>query len=119
MLHPMKEFVGRRLEASDGAIGKIEDVYFDDRHWRVRYVVVDSESWLGKKVLLSPEAFRSGPSTGEGKKIATMLTRERIRQSPFLGSELPTRDEQIRLHNYYNWVHYWTEEQLYGPAANT
>jgi hypothetical protein len=38
--------------AIDGDIGSIEDLYFDDQNWAIRYFVADTGSWLfGRKVL--------------------------------------------------------------------
>ncbi|MEP7246109.1 MAG: PRC-barrel domain-containing protein [Gammaproteobacteria bacterium] len=37
---------GSRVRASDGEIGKVTDVYFDDEDWVVRYLVVDTGDWL-------------------------------------------------------------------------
>ena len=49
------DVVGYRLETSDGAIGQIQDVLFDDDTWSVAHLVVDTGEWLpGRKVLLSP-----------------------------------------------------------------
>ena len=30
----------------DGLIGKVDDFYFDDEDWRIRYLVVDTGKWL-------------------------------------------------------------------------
>jgi sporulation protein YlmC with PRC-barrel domain len=50
-----EDVVGYRLEASDGAIGHVEDVLFDDETWSVAHLVVDTREWLpGRKVLVSP-----------------------------------------------------------------
>ena len=32
------------LRATDGEIGNIEDFYFDDEAWTIRYLVVDTAS---------------------------------------------------------------------------
>lgn len=50
-----EEVVGYRLEASDGALGQVEDVLFDDETWSVAHLVVDTREWLpGRRVLVSP-----------------------------------------------------------------
>ena len=47
------------IGATDGDIGTVEDVYFDDLSWTVRYLVVDTGTWLSdRKVLLSPASLR-------------------------------------------------------------
>jgi sporulation protein YlmC with PRC-barrel domain len=43
------------ITATDGNIGHVKDVYFDDETWCVRYLVVDTGAWLpSRKVLISP-----------------------------------------------------------------
>ena len=52
MLRSLKGIRGLTVEARDGAIGEVEDLYFDDQSWAVRYYVVDTGKWLpGRKVL--------------------------------------------------------------------
>jgi hypothetical protein len=46
MLRSIKQLYGDELRATDGEIGHIKDFYFDDQNWAVRYVVVDTGSWL-------------------------------------------------------------------------
>jgi hypothetical protein len=58
MLRSIKQLYGDELRATDGEIGHIKDFYFDDQNWAVRYVVVDTGSWLsGRLVLISPHVF--------------------------------------------------------------
>jgi len=55
MLRSIKQLYGDELRATDGEIGKITDFYFEDQNWAVRYVVVDTGTWLsGRLVLISP-----------------------------------------------------------------
>ncbi len=50
--HGMK---GYPLRATDGEIGHVEDVLIDVENGSVRFLVVDTGRWLGrKKVLISP-----------------------------------------------------------------
>jgi len=53
---------GDKLAASDGEIGQVKDFYFDDQNWVMRYLVVDTGSWLsGRKVLISPPCLWQSP----------------------------------------------------------
>ena len=45
---------GRPLQARDGEIGKIVQMYFDDETWVVRYIVVRAGWLLGREVLIAP-----------------------------------------------------------------
>mgnify|MGYP002779673266 FL=1 len=42
MFRKASDFHGYALHTPDGDIGHIEDFYFDDEEWRVRYVVVNT-----------------------------------------------------------------------------
>jgi hypothetical protein len=58
MLHKAKTLTGYKLDSLDGEIGRVEEFYFDDKYWVVRYLVADSGNWLtGRHVLLSPYAL--------------------------------------------------------------
>jgi hypothetical protein len=55
MLHSMNVLKGLDILATDGEIGNTEEFYFDDERWAVRYIVVNTGSWLsGRQVLISP-----------------------------------------------------------------
>jgi len=54
MLRGVKEMLGYAIRATEGEIGQVHDLYFDDQAWTVRYVVADTGNWLsGRRVLLS------------------------------------------------------------------
>jgi hypothetical protein len=47
--------VGYRLRANDGDTGGSEDFYFDDASWTIRYLVVNTGTWVeGASALISP-----------------------------------------------------------------
>ena len=39
MLRSIKQLYGKKLGASDGEIGHVEDFYFNGQQWAIRYVV--------------------------------------------------------------------------------
>lgn len=41
MLHELKSLIGSHVIATDGCIGSIRTFLFEDRSWKVGYVVVD------------------------------------------------------------------------------
>ena len=59
MLSKAKTLKGYKLDSLDGEIGKVNEFYFDDHHWTIRYLVADTgRSWLmDKQVLISPYAL--------------------------------------------------------------
>jgi len=55
MLRSIEKLKGFEIQAADGEIGKVDDLFFDERSWRVRYLVVDVGNWLfGRQVLNAP-----------------------------------------------------------------
>ena len=58
MLTTFKQLHDYSIGATDGVIGHVKDLYLDDKVWVVRYLVVETGSWLSsRKVLISPIAI--------------------------------------------------------------
>ena len=52
------------IAATDGEVGSVSDLYFDDRSWAVRYLVVDAGPRLpGRRLLVPPVSVRSSNQT--------------------------------------------------------
>ena len=53
------------IAATDGNLGSVRDLYFDDRSWAMRYLVVDTGPSLpGRRLFVSPGSVRkSDPTT--------------------------------------------------------
>ena len=59
MLQTLKDLEGFAIHATDGDIGEIKEFYFDNEQWVIRYLVVETGSWLASKiVLLSPISIK-------------------------------------------------------------
>jgi hypothetical protein len=114
MLHKAKTLESYRVDSLDGHIGNVNDFYFDDHHWAVRYLVAATGSWLeGRKVLLSPYA-RVAVST-EKQHIAIALTKRQIEDSPSLASDKPvSRQFEESYYAYYGWPMYWNGPFMWG-----
>jgi len=112
MLRNVKDLQGYTIQATNGDIGSVRTFYFDDRDWRIRYLVVDTGNWLpGKRVLLSPESLHSPLLDTE--YLPVNLTRDQVRDSPDIDTDRPvSRQQEVALHNHYNWPAYWT---MYDP----
>lgn len=107
---------GYRMEATDGEIGKVEEFYFDDQTWTVRYLILQTENWLsGRKVLISPVALIKGPS--KPGTFMVDLTQDQVRKSPDIDTEKPvSRQHEIELYGHYSWKGYW-ESGFYAQGV--
>ncbi len=107
MRRNINSLYGCKLAALDGDIGQVQDFYFDDQAWVVRYLVADTGSWLsGRQVLLTPLTF--GHLDRAGKALPVKLTRKRIENSPSIELHRPvSRQHEIDYHQYYGWPVYW------------
>jgi hypothetical protein len=116
MLRSAKKMKGYSLGASDGRIGHIDEFYFDDTHWTIRFVVAQAGNWLtGRMVLLSPHLL--GMPDEETKSVAVNLTRDQIRNSPSPESERPVnRQFEEAYYRHFGWPYYWTGPYLWGPT---
>lgn len=116
MLRKTKELRGYRLGARDGEIGHLEDFYFDDHTWTVRYLVADTGNWLPhRKVLLSPFAV-TGIHSSPHKTVEVNLTKKQIEDSPSIEAHKPiSRQFEIKYFQYYRWPYYWPGPLLWGP----
>lgn len=116
MLRKAKDIHGYKLGARDGEVGRIKDLYFEDQNWTVRYVVADTNTWLlGRKVLLSPYAFRGFRDTD--RVLDVDLTKDQIRSSPSIDEDMPvSRQFELQYYTHYNWPYYWQGPALWGPG---
>lgn len=112
MLHKAKDALGFTVEAVDGYIGTVTDIYFDDQQWAVRYLVVDvSGTILDQHVLISPVSV--GEPDWEKRTIPVSLTRKKISASPQEQTDLPvSRQYEIALRRYYEWPIYWGQVEF-------
>jgi hypothetical protein len=63
MLRNSSEIIGYTIGANDGQLGKVTDFLFDYDTWLVRWLVIDTGSWLsGRKVLLPHAACANEPT---------------------------------------------------------
>ena len=107
MLWRSSELIGTGIQATDGPIGGITDLLFEDDAWKLRWVVVDTGIWLpGREVLLPPDLLgRPEPRLG-GFPVA--LTRRQVEESPGAGSDAPvSRQVETGIYGHYGWTPYW------------
>ena len=117
MLRNLNGLTGYKILAADGELGKVDEFYFDDSTWQLRYMVVKTGGWLsGRKVLISPAAMRA-PDPGS-KILPVALTLDQVRRSPDIDTELTvTRRHELELHQHYAWPIYWGDGFYAGSMS--
>ncbi|NDP38979.1 MAG: PRC-barrel domain containing protein [Rhodoferax sp.] len=116
MLRSLKELEKCTIGATDGDIGQVKDLYFDDRAWVVRYLIVDTGSWLsGRKVLISPIAIEK--PDWPAHRLAAMTTRDQVKNSPDIDTDKPvSRQHEVQYLGYYGYPTYWGGAGLWGAG---
>ena len=111
-LHDLKDYL---LLARDGEIGRIEQVYFDDREWIVRYFVVRTGGWLlGRDLLISPRSVRALEE--ENRRIELDLSREQVEDAPPINRvQPPSRHDEVEYHRHYGFPPYWETSAFNEP----
>ena len=117
MLRKVNELHAYSLLATDGELGKVKDVFFDDEKWTIRYLVVETGSWLNsRRVLISPYSIARIDSADES--IAVRLTQEQVRNSPDIDTHQPiSRQMEGDFSRYYGLGNYWIGPELWGTGA--
>ena len=105
---------GFALMASDGRFGTVSDFLFDDMTWKIRWMVVDTGTWLtGRKILVHPSAI--GPPNYPREELPVRLTKDQVRDSPEISSDAPvSRQVETRLYGYYGWNPLWGGRDYLG-----
>ena len=121
MLRSVTHLQGFSLRALDGEIGMVDQFYFDDETWAIRYLVVNTGSWLaGRIVLISPIAV--GQTDWESKQLEVVLSKKQVEGSPDINTHKPvSRQHEADYLGYYGYPFYWEGPYLWGsmtdPAA--
>ncbi|AIO71017.1 PRC-barrel domain-containing protein [Burkholderia oklahomensis] len=117
MLRSIRKLHGVTVRAKDGDIGHVNQAYFDDDDWCIRYLVVETGDWLhDRQVLISPYSVKpADPGSGT---LHVSLTQQQVRDSPNLDAHKPvSRQHEIDYLRYYNYPTYWGGPNLWGMGA--
>lgn len=87
MIRSMEHMKKFETVATDGRIGAVDDFYFDDERWAIRYVVVDTGHWLpGRRVLISPLSISH--SEWGAERLLLSISRDRVKDSPAIDTRV-------------------------------
>lgn len=118
MLRNTQELKSYAIGATDGEVGKVTDIIFDDQSWVVRYLVVDTGSWLARrKVLISPYAVQR--ADWDDKRLPVSLTMQQVKNSPNIDADMPvSRQHEMAYADYYHYPYYWRADGFWGEDAH-
>jgi hypothetical protein len=81
-VHSCRRMLGGEVHASDGSIGRLQDLIFDDKTWAARYLVVDMRlGWPGGRRVFIDAALICGVQA-RTHDLEVTLTRAQVKASP-------------------------------------
>ena len=100
MLYNASTINGYTVAARDGHLGTVSDFLFDDQTWMVRWLVVDTGTWLsGRKVLLPASVL--GHLDSERSEFSVRLTKQEVKDSPNIDTKRPvSRQMEASVYDY-------------------
>jgi hypothetical protein len=106
---------GLAIHATDGELGTVDQFYFDDETWAIRYLTVETGGWLGgRQVLISPMSVLH--TDFAAKRLDVSLTKKQVENSPDINTHLPvSRQHEAEYSLYYGYPYYWAGPYLWGP----
>jgi len=116
MLMNAKHIKGLVIRATDGELGTVDQFYFDDETWAIRYLTVETGGWLGgRQVLVSPYSIVN--TDWENRRLDVALTKDQVEKSPAIDTHKPvSRQHEAAYLGYYIYPYYWGGPYTWGPS---
>jgi len=116
MLTNTTNLKGFTIRARDGELGTVDQFYFDDETWAIRYLTVETGGWLGgREVLISP--FSVVHTDWQARRLDVALTKKQVENSPGIDTHQPvSRRHEAEFFGYYGYPYYWDGPYMWGPA---
>ena len=111
MLDEAKKLIGCSIHTVDGTAGRVDDFYFDDHLWTVRYLVARVGDWLsGEKVLVPPASLQDVDRERDCVEVA--LTRLQVEKEPSAEAAKPvSRRFELEYSWHFGMPLYWFERE--------
>jgi hypothetical protein len=95
----------------------VDQFYFDDESWAIRYLVVNAGDWLGGRlVLVSPLALRQ--ADWQSRLLDVALTKKQVEDSPPIDTHKPvSRQHEAAYLGYYGYPSYWAAPNYQAALA--
>ena len=116
MSHSDSDLYGLDVEASDGAIGRVVDLYFEDDTWTIRFLLVATGAWLaGRRVLIPPSVI--GTPDWTARCLSASVTLAQVSKSPPTDTCKPvSRQHEVEQYGYYGMPYDWGGAGLWGEG---
>lgn len=115
MLRRLRDYENFEVWSREGRdLGRVDDFYFDEDRWTVRYVVIKTGGWFtGGSVLLSPMSIDR--LRWDDARIEFTLTEDQIKNAPSADLTQPiSREWEADYSGYYGLPDYWSGPGLWG-----
>jgi hypothetical protein len=101
MLWNASSIKGYVIKASDGLIGTVSDLRFQDSDWAINWLEIDKGTWLPGRAVLIPTSAVGQPDP-ETRQLVVNLTMGQIEDSPNPDTGLPySTASEARLYEHY------------------
>ncbi len=105
---------GSAIQANDGEAGRLRGLFFDDRSWAVRYLVVAcGEVPATRMVLVAPDAVEA--IDRQAKAVYVALTREQVERGRGIEADPPVAAQRGIQRS--GWTPYPTDDRGYTGLA--
>jgi sporulation protein YlmC with PRC-barrel domain len=100
-LQSTAQVTGYSIHTTDGEIGKVVDYIIDDTTWEIKFLVVDTGTWLNsRKVLLSTKWITE--VKWDNSIVIVNISTEAVKNSPEFDPSQPVNEVYERnLYDYY------------------
>jgi sporulation protein YlmC with PRC-barrel domain len=117
MLRSLESIRGHSISATDGEVGSVSDFVLDGGTWKVRYLVVNTGSWLSERLVLLPPDVTIA-SDWNRNRVDVALTREQVKNSPGIeGHETASQKAEAESSGHHGWSHVFSVRGGAAPAA--
>jgi hypothetical protein len=101
MIRSFEKICGAQVKTTDGAKGTLQDIYFDDRSWKIRFIVVGTMFEHGERSVVAPP---DAVAIYDGTCLTLKLTNAELQIMPDAESSKPVslhkREASREQYNY-------------------
>jgi hypothetical protein len=114
MLESLSNLRGLKAQARDTTIGALDDILFDDVHWRIRYLAFHCpQAHPPRYVLAAPQSVAE-LDRPQGRLAIDMDSRDLLAQPAFDSNLPPDRSDEAALVQRYDWPSYWADSPVFS-----